>query len=369
VFVAVALRGALAALLAVTWEGLRLLNGAAWSWPAMLQRLGVILVVLLVARWASSHPRRWRPVAGASLFVAVVGSLLGLRWVNTRLAWLGVAGSFTLAAVLESAFYAAARRSKGRLSLLAYVISLLALAALAGGTPVLLAQVESRFGEEEFFAAVNVLLAVLFALLLLLVHVLVRRLERSAVFQPRELNPLRGTLLLVLIGGGLGVWGATAYRASFYSPDSPAFAGVSAETPFACANLAPEAGSPDGEAVFQRILAAVEANPHKGAPEYGMLALTRGDSRWADAFRRVLLEEAAARHYTEPANSVKYGQREAALRVYYFVRVRDAFPDLFSASDLERIDAWLAAVNRRALTVEWVDLLYGLAFSVWPEGP
>jgi hypothetical protein len=117
------------------------------------------------------------------------------------------------------------------------------------------------------------------------------------------------------------------------------------------------------------LLARVEANPHKDTPEYGMLALGTGKQHWAQAFRKSLLNEAAEGLYTGPANSVKSVQHLAALRAYYYPRVRVAFPDLFSEEDVAQLSKWFADVNRRALTTEWVDWMYALAFTKWPEGP
>jgi hypothetical protein len=100
-----------------------------------------------------------------------------------------------------------------------------------------------------------------------------------------------------------------------------------------------------------------------------MLALGTGESRWAQSFRENLLNEATEGRFTGPAHSVKSAQYEAALRAYYFPRVHTAFPDLFSEDDLVLLCEWFAAINRRALTVEWVDWMYALAFAKWPEGP
>jgi len=160
-----------------------------------------------------------------------------------------------------------------------------------------------------------------------------------------------------------------SYHHSFYPTDAPSYPGLSRATPFLCGKVDPDPQIYDGEEVFQRLLALVEANPRKGPPEYGMLALGTGERRWADAFRKSLLEEAAEGRVNGPAHSVKSIQYEAALRAYYYSRVRRAFPDLFSQEEVEVIRAWFAAINRRALTVEWVDLMYGLALSKWPEGP
>ena len=62
-------------------------------------------------------------------------------------------------------------------------------------------------------------------------------------------------------------------------------------------------------------------------------------------------------------------QYEAALRVYFYARMIEAQPALFSPGEAASIRQWFADINRRALTVEWVDWMYALAFSKWPEGP
>ena len=60
-----------------------------------------------------------------------------------------------------------------------------------------------------------------------------------------------------------------------------------------------------------------------------------------------LLEEARQKLYTEPAGSVKYGQYEAALRIYYFTRIRDVFPHLFSPQEEQEIQQWFQQINQR----------------------
>ncbi len=160
-----------------------------------------------------------------------------------------------------------------------------------------------------------------------------------------------------------------AYQKSFYPPQAPLYSGISSTAPFLCGKVSPDPETFDGEDVFRRLLARVEANPQAGPPEYGMLALGTGEERWAQAFRQSLLSEAEEGRFTRPAHSVKSIQYEAALRVYYFSQVRRAFPYLFSEEDLAALKKWFAAINRRALTVEWVDWMYALAFTKWPEGP
>ncbi|MHB0878540.1 MAG: hypothetical protein ACYC5O_21085, partial [Anaerolineae bacterium] len=156
---------------------------------------------------------------------------------------------------------------------------------------------------------------------------------------------------------------------SFYPVEAPGFPGISEAEPFLCGQVEPDESAPDGAVVFDALLRQMEQNPHPGAADFGMLAVARADEQWAQRFREALLAEAAQARFTEPAQSVKYGQYEAALRVYYYARVREIFPVLFNAAEQATVQEWFAAVNRRTLTVEWVDWLYGLAFSMWPEGP
>lgn len=366
---AVVLRSALAVLLALVWEGIRLLNGAAWSWEAVGWRILVAGAALNLSAWAVSQRRRCFAVLGLSFLFCVAASWWDLRQVNTGAAWCTATGLYTLVLIFESAFAERTHERSGLLARLEYVAGLLSLGLVGGVTPVVLAQVESRFAEEEFFVGVQAAFLCLFALLLLLVQVVARRLDPSRATGSCELRPVWGMVGMALIGVAFGWWTVRAYQASFYTPTAPAYDGVSAGAPFLCAPLAPAPGTPDGQQVFQRIQALVEGNPRKSVPEYGMLALMTGEQRWADAFREGILAEAEVGRFTEPANSVKYGQRLAARRAYYLTRIQKQFPQLFSNEELKALKSWFAAVNRRAMTVEWVDLLYGLAFSVWPEGP
>jgi hypothetical protein len=69
--------------------------------------------------------------------------------------------------------------------------------------------------------------------------------------------------------------------------------------------------------------------------------------RWSDIWEALCagrLAEARAGRFTEPANSVKSTQYEAALRVYYVAQMQSAFPDLFSDQDIwDEIRFWNAA--------------------------
>ena len=251
----------------------------------------------------------------------------------------------------------------------------LALLGLGGCIPIVIAQVETRFSEEEFFVVLQAVGLSLYWAVLLWGR---RKIDATGHKSPVQnvTGPLfewRVRRWCLLVGGGLicllgGLGTVRAYQHSFYPVSAPAYPGITADTPFLCGEAASVSQTFEGQAVFERLLARVVAHPRKGPPEYGMLALGTSSADWAAIFRESLLAEATAQLFAGPAHSVKWIQYQAALRVYYFARVREQFPALFSASEQIFVQAWFANINRRALTVEWVDWMYGVAFAQWPEG-
>ena len=351
-------------------EAVRWLAGAALMPGQMLGR-AVFGGAILAAAWAGV-PRcvggqNWR-WPWAAVLVVVVGVLATL-WYSlnqaTLAAWLLVAAGDVLLIWITLVATSDLRRWLR-------LVMPFGVALLAGLATAVLAQIEGRFSDEEFFVAVQaMILAGLWWWLWLAWCRLI------AVIPPPELPGFNLTILrrrvwmplaaLVLILATALTW--QAYLRSFFPDQAPTYAGITPDAPFLCGSVAASPQSYDGRAVFNRMLDLVAAHPQKGAPEYGMLALGTGELTWAQQFRTQILAEADAGMFSGPANSVKYIQYEASGRVYYYDRVRAAFPKLFSTSDDGRVREWFAAINRRALTVEWVDWTYSLALGDWPEGP
>ena len=369
---------AVAAIVPLAWlELLRRVTGAPFSPIGVVARWILIAAVLLAAqlgRLEQMPGGRWRwPWPGLALAGVTVAAALGYAWTQAaRCAWLALGGFFAVLLVLAEGYWVSGKAVRRRLPrLLGQGLVLAGTVATSGLVPVLIEQLENRFSGEEFFAFVTTIALSVFVGLLLGVHLWLSTRERSIRPRPGLRLDLRwvvaGLLLLAMIGGLITI---RAYQASFYPPEAPTFLGISAEPPFFCGEAPPSDGEhPDGVELFQRLLALVEANPHKGAPELGMLALARNSTEWAEAFQEAILQEAHENRFAGPAHSVKSTQYEAALRLYYLWRVQGAFPDLFTPADLSLLRAWFAAINQRALTVEWVDWMYALAFSKWPEGP
>lgn len=360
----------LGALLPLLWlEGLQRAAGVPFDAALCLARWLFVALVLLAAFFTCPQPvgaGRWRwPWAGVALLgvggaAALLYALTGAT--STGAAWLALAGGLVLLPGLDSLL------TQRRCWLWAWLLrGMLALAA--GAVPLAVAQVETGFAEEEFFVTLEALALAGFCALLLVAGRLVRWTDAPPTQHGLLLRgrwPL--LVLLVLALGGAGVTVAR-YQRSFYPQQAPGYAGISAAQPFLCGNLPPQPGTVDGQRVWARLLERVAAKPTMGAAEYGMLALATGDDRQAQHFRESLLADMQQGRFTGAAGSVKSVQHDAALRVYYYQRMREAFPALFSAEEQAQLGRWFAAINRRALTAEWVDWLYALAFRKWPEGP
>lgn len=251
--------------------------------------------------------------------------------------------------------------------------SYLLLAAYAGGVPVVIGQLQGRFSDEEFFVAMQAGVLGVFWLLLLVPFIYARgRSNDSKPVSGLAIRPRDVGVCLVVVSVILCIITVRSYQNSFYAPNAELYSQITPDTPFLCGKAAsapPADANQDGTAVFRRLLEAVAANPQKGPPEYGMLALGTGEERWAQSFRKSLLQEAYEQRFTQAAHSVKYIQREAALRAYYVPLVDKAFPGLFTDDDQRQLRDWFAAINRRTWTVEWVDWMYAAALGRWPLGP
>jgi len=343
--------------------------GSTDDWPRyLLIGAGFVVALLILAdalNLAGLKWGRWRQAAG--LIVAIVlASGLYLFGRSTLAVWVLVGALFALVAWLDQ-FATATFRSR-----IWRGVARLALAGVGGFVPTVLNQIETRFSDEEFFVFVQGVALAGFCFLFLTGVSYVSRSQKESLWPTGRPTRLQSWLVAIAAAGvtlGLGFWGVVDYQGSFYTQIAPGYPGITETSPFVCGQVLPDPQQPSGEEVYRQLLGRVEANPRKGTPELGMLALGTGERRWAESFRDAILAEAQAGRFTGPANSVKSGQYEAALRVYYAPRVRAAFPDLFAEEDWSILRAWFAAINRRALTVEWVDWMYALAFSKWPEGP
>jgi len=237
-----------------------------------------------------------------------------------------------------------------------------------GFITITLAQIETRFSEEEYFMVFQTLEISLYWCFLLITYKLWMKwteFNNHIQIPLTRLNILTITLIII----SFTYWAIREYQQSFFPPSAPGFNLISESNPFLCSKIEPGNQIFDGKDLFYRLNKLIEANPEKHSPEYGHLAIVNNDPALASLFKENLLLEAQQQLFTTPAHSVKSSQYEAALRVYYYSKVQSKFPNLFSEDEQTRITDWFAAINRRAQTVEWVDWLYAIALRKIPQGP
>jgi hypothetical protein len=354
--------------LPLAWlESVAFAQGATNEWQSHLARGLIIVVVLGMIRLIP--PIRigvdgWHISRRLTLF-SIVTAVLWLGYgvtENTALAWLAQSAWLTWLTVIGASVLVSRWQSHW-LRVMVFV----SVCIVGGIVPIAIAQMQSRFADEEFFAGAQaVVLAVLISLLIVSTTGLHLSPVIDAVLRVRA-RWLFSTCVVALSIGAFIV--LVSYQASFYSFDPPTFPRITPQSPAVCGESAPASQVYDGAEVFRRMITRVAMNPEKTAAELGMLALAENDRQRAIEFRQALLAEAQTARFTTPSNSVKWNQWEGALRVYYYPKVRERFPDVFSATDEQMVRVWFAAINRRALTVEWVDALYALAYRMWPQGP
>jgi hypothetical protein len=237
-----------------------------------------------------------------------------------------------------------------------------------GVIPVCIAYMQNHFAQEELYGLIQSLILAAFYLFLSLARWYKKR-SYPIIGKAIEIPTLLLWGILLVSFAIISVLTFIEYQHSFYSQPEELYPGVTSDSPFICSETSTASNTYSGQKVFNQLLENIESRPGLSVPEYGMLALTTGNNEWLGKFHTQLLAEAAAGRFTGPANSVKWIQYQAAQRLYFFTRVQEVFPDLFSPEEEQSIRLWFQAINKRALTVEWVDWLYAAAFAKLPEGP
>lgn len=343
--------------------------GETFSWQRLCARL--IFTAGVAALAYVGQPRKatkstWRlPLPGIILTIA--GLVVVLIYLTTGFTW---AAWISLATLYIYLIFSSRVITYGKtLWIKGMIYGVHALGA--GFVSAAASQIETRFSEEEFFSAIQAIILMVFWFLLALL------LNKTAQASKNSENKRDGlylgsrllNVLFVILAASSLPGTIFAYQHSFYPRSAPPYEGITSSMPYLCAEIPKDPTQYEGEDIYQRMLALIKANPNKQSPEYGILALQTGDDHWKQAFHDSLLNEAADGRFTLPANSIKYGQYEASMRVYYYLRVKETYPEFFSPEEEAQLKEWFAAINSRSQTVEWVDWLYGLAFSKWPQGP
>lgn len=339
-------------------EGLQWIIGGVFNAEGIISRL-VFIATTIVLAYLSSYKK----IIFIFLLLAIFATVIYALTTSTIIAWALISLYFVILLWI-------ARKISTQRTLIVRLAIYIIIGLIAGVTTIALEQIQTRFSQEEFFVALQGLALVLtWGLLAFSINLWIRLASRLSVDETKAnlAYYISGFAILIIAGSFLTI---KSYQYSFYPHTAPGYEGVSASSPYICGEIDQlKTNEYPGEMVYDQILELVEANPDKKSPEFGMLALGRSTTEWKELFRESILREARQRLFTQPNNSVKFSQYEAALRAYYYSRVIEEFPDLFSQSEVDEIQAWFKAINQRALTVEWVDLMYAIAYNKKPEGP
>ena len=249
------------------------------------------------------------------------------------------------------------------------------LSLFAGFVPVIINQMLIRFSDEEFYTAVMMAAFSILWLLLYFVYICsIEDIEISPFLKTTKSISLKKYSLL------WGLWGLVlilfftsikSYQSSFFPKNvAPLYPEITAETPFICGTTntkKSEKGS-DGTAIQSTFAAQLASKENLATNDYAFLAIYEQNEAYAQSYKEKLLLDAENKSYTEPAKSVKYDQYLASQTIYFFEEIKKNFPELFDETEIDFIENWICMVNERALTIELVDIFYGLAFSQKPVG-
>jgi len=254
-------------------------------------------------------------------------------------------------------------------------IGRIVLTIASGVVPVLLNQILIRFSEEEFYTALFVLIFSIFWFLLwFCYHIFIRKLPlafRLKVFYSFSVSPKSSILLVAASIIAVLTYSSLAYQKSFYPKYvEETFDEVSEENPFICELLINQGQSEfiTGQMVQERYAKNIADKSDLKTVDYGFLAAYYQTEGFLSSFKEHLLIDAKSGLYTTPPGSVKWEQWEASQTLYYYLKIKDIKPDLFDSQETKLINNWIATINVRAQKVDWVDWMYGLAFSHKPVG-
>lgn len=301
-----------------------------------------------------------------SFFTIIIETLIILFYLNLKATWLAVVFMFFY---FSYTFWIAILFTRRRMKLFNF-LCLCGMALFTSYTIIGFYAVETNFSEEEFFLLIDGIILFIIIFSLFVSEYIIYNKVNFRLSGEIHINKILLKILLSIFIVIFTYWLIINYQKSYY------FGDVSIPNkyfidgnPFQCVSTKPSQLAYDGLSVHTKIIDAIIANPKKSSPEYGMLAISTGLDKWANKFHDSIMFEVNNLEFTQPANSIKVGQYDAALRAYYYPRVVEKFPTLFSPKEQKSIEEWFWKINKRALTIEWVDLLYATPLSYFPQGP
>lgn len=116
---------------------------------------------------------------------------------------------------------------------------------------------------------------------------------------------------------------------------------------------------------FIKYLSGVE-NKNIGAS--GCLFLLSDNMEWGEKFKNELLAEAEARKFLDAGGSVKAWQYYVSERIYFYKKIIEKNPELFSLAENNIILSWLKDINEYSYKITLADYSYAYLFKQEPVG-
>jgi len=325
-----------------------------------------VLLAYLFDPDASQSGERLSKAQAGLFLLSFVFLIISITSNLTIVSWAFLATFFAFLITLTATF--------SYLSGLIKWIAYLMVFGFSGMFPTLVNQILHRFSEEEFYTSLMMsIISSIWLLLCITYHQVIKRIPGKFVaLNSRQALPAKPSLIILALLISITIWvSAISYQNSFYPQlvEDP-FPGISKEQPFFCGSISsePEEVAESGVDIQQRYAEAIARKENLTTIDYGFLATYFQDESYYGHFRKLLLADAHANLYTDPAGSVKWGQWLASQTIYYYLEVLEQKPTLFSEIDKSTITSWITSINERALKAGWVDWMYGLAFSHSPVG-
>jgi hypothetical protein len=320
-----------------------------------------IMIFYWLGRLGRDSENRWiiTPSFIAILLLGILSGVYYLVFRSSVSAWFFCSGIFTILLLIEPTF------TSHKTSLIRWLMRF-GFALLSGSVIAILSSMETRFSEEEFFYAIQ---SIFLSTIWLFLRI-ISGLFPSKVIVRGYRFPLKFSgVFLITSSIILVISSIFSYQRSFYPAQASLYPGISEDRPFMCGKAERDPTIYQSLLIYENYIHRIEALIDKTPPETGFLALATGQTSWYELFKQQLLAEATQMEFTQPAHSIKYSQYQASLRVFFYSQILKARPSLFSTEEQNVIQDWFRKINHRALIIEWVDLLYAIAYAKIPSGP
>lgn len=116
------------------------------------------------------------------------------------------------------------------------------------------------------------------------------------------------------------------------------------------------------------IIKYLEKDANKEIDKIAVLYLLSDNIEWGKKFKEELINESNDNKFLNAGGSVKAWQYDVAVRGYYFIKINEKNPELFSVDEKNKIIKWFKKINDHAYKITLADIAYSSLFMKKPTG-